>query len=169
MNQSSRKVRLVRGPTKGKNHNDSVLPYPTKLPSDPPEIKLNVAREVTIPLSLDVTAGLKETLTHSALVTGIQKYCFSATTATFKYNIIRVACWGSMPRAQVTLTDALTGVIVHDTGSAAFRPKVGITYPPNIQAAHFYDEGTSSKYADYSSSIDDAEVEIRVTVRYWST
>lgn len=159
-----------KNPSKLNKHVDGALPYVIKnLPEDPPTINTTPPREEKFPIQIGaLSEGVTAALAYSVIETAIGNQA-GYGSSTFYYQILKVCTWGGVTGVQsLTMKHTATGITAFDTGSAAFRTKAGIAFPPAYCASTVHAKGASGNFVAVTSDVDDAEPELHLTVRHWS-
>jgi len=147
-----------------------LLPVPRaikNLPNDMPSINPTFRRTLNI-LWTETSAAGTLTLSYATLLALIREQCFGNTTVALYYFINSIRGWGSAGDCHaLSLTDAYYKTSSFDTGSYAFRPKVGLYFPSTVRALHF--ATTTGDVCTFNTTPDESNVSVLINVTVWTT
>jgi len=146
-----------------------ILPVPRaikNLPNDMPSINPTFRRTVNI-LWTDTTAAGSISLTYTKLLALIREQCFGNTTLALYYFINSIRAWGPAgDSTSLSITDSSYKTSSFDTGSFAFRPKVGLYFPATVRPVHF--ATSTGDICLITTDPEESNVSVLINVTVWS-
>lgn len=147
------------------NFRNGYIPISIKCPGNPPPIRLTVPKYVQLSDRITLSEGAGS-YTYGDLKTIIQSQIYASTTASFKYQIIKVAAWGSAGNSRLSMTDTDSGQEISDVGSYSGRPSLCFLYPLAAQTVE--DQDSTGNKVTFNSTDQTAIIELRIAVRVWA-
>lgn len=139
-------------------------PVPTTPSRDPPTVRSNPVKHLSLPLAFTVAEGVSQTIQTGSIRNKIAELT-GLTSTDISFVLEYAHFWGLADSSGwLSARDVLYNVEVTDNGSFSQRPKVGIKYSKNIQPY----SGPQSSDADlFTVTTSSTQIECRLGVRYW--
>jgi hypothetical protein len=146
---------------------DSGVPMPmTGLPVDQPTVAGQMRRVVSLQLTETSAAGTL-TVSFDTIAGLLSKQLFGGTTTFARYVIYSIAAWGAAgDGTALSIIDETYGITAVDTGSFAFRPKVGIFFPPSTRTVR--STSSTGSFCTISTAPDEANINALIKVEVWT-
>jgi hypothetical protein len=115
----------------------------------------------------EVSASGILTITYDKIGSLISSQLFGGTTTFARYVVRSIGAWGAAgDGTAVSIVDEKYGITCVDTGSFAYRPKVGLHFPPSTRSIN--STSSTGTFCTINTAPDEANVNALLKVEVWT-